>query len=1691
MNTINIDRDNLIIDVNKPNRIRSSNIIVDRNKKKTNIDSNLFDRKQTEKKKTNIDSNLFQKKQSDRKQSERKQSERKQSDRKQSERKQSERKQSERKLSDRKQSERKLSYRKQSDRKLSERKQLIKTKTNFYESIIQYKKYFYENKISREPFNYIEQHNVFQNAMMILNDKYKFDKNDVNKIKFISFSRFKTRLLLDRLKEDTSIKFFFSKNKNNLSKLINKFYGNYLLQDDVDSKQLPRFLQKKSKSKSKFGGSFLSKEGNNFLSILATLDKKHDFTKNDVSHSMTTYIMESGNRDIQERIKNIPEYNEMSTLFNSNKNYEENILLNTIEHILGSKDKYFTNAKNFANFAFIDVDNLLQKLIIKHNSQFEVDEEIDANKTNAMQKLIDYIRKFYNYDNPDPLNKYKYLFDTDVKLHSKLREMIDDQKLHHELYDKIGTQLKPFENAYDSHSSNDIIIDDADINLFKEITDKNFNYVLSDANRNNDYNFAIKSIVNEYLGFKIVSSNIANANKYYPCVILKKYNQKIFEDRKYDDLLNKHYTDLHKQYLDKNSLAKFIKATPYIEYSCKSFSSIGLLKEYINILIEIRKNEQTAFDKLSEFLNDKNINKIENEENSAKVVLHNIVAYLFYCNDHLADPSDQDAVIETIDEVITILFDLKKSGDWGQSLFCSEYNSKNIEQKDCFFVSGDKLAAVRSLLCNNVKTILQVDHKITDDTIMNKKTILALYRNKFSLTFKYFIEQLNKECLSLKAFEGFRDKIKPEFFMSPDLLRNDTIINKENEIITSANFNGNIFELFINFLHKQFYVFLFIYSSVLLKEINTKTINFDYQNIINKQNEANEIMKEIDEDEIDKYLLFDNPNYNKFLLLEIFTKYPAGSLINFQEEYLIEAYNKDVPIKQDDIKINISGMITNYETFHNQKIFDVIKNHIEKIYPEVKNFELFDKDFNKNVKEIKIQKISDLLQQIANIAELHETYTLLLCDDKHINLYDDEYLESIVKNEPNISKTVIKRIMDDNNNQIKIFCDTFTHFLFANKNKFIDVKKIIKEDFILYELPKLIQIQAYYKNLFRELEELKPYLKPNEGSDLIIFFKKDIPGIDLYKDFLESIRVNLNQFWKDYSDQDIRIIQKDDADKELLEEYNAFIKPKPNQSAELSYELGELLYQYYICVAYPRLFIGINNPQNLSDIEKENIIQKLLKLYANTNIKKIYPNKPENSGELNRIDLNYKRLYKTIQRKLESLKKQIHLLKKNLDLYYDGDKINIDRIFQQPKQDKEIANFYKDMVDSPIIMDVDQGSGRIFSDSSSNENSEEKSKFNGGSSSGSQKKAKFEDAIEMDHDAYNTPANKKMKLPAPTEVRRSNRKRDNPDDVELNDDQKEKLIIELYNKLQTNQFKYNPEHFEAILNKTNYLSFLKKEHKLPQNRTDKTKDLEEILGDIGFIINIVNYFTKMINSRTSNIFRNINDIFKNDNLEIIKFITSKKIEYYYEIYNLMPLIYKYLKFVVYNKSEFILSSKTSFKKIFISKYKNKIDKILYNLEVIFNIFIDKPKSLSTPGRGRGTGRGGPGRGRGTGRGFGIGRGFGGPQPSPQIPMNSPSGTGRGRGVAIGSPPPSLLFPMNSPSGTGRGRGFGINGSPPPLQPQLQAQSPPQAQAPPPLQPQLQAQSPPQAQAPPQALPQAPPSTKRGRGRPPGSKSKKP
>ena len=60
--------------------------------------------------------------------------------------------------------------------------------------------------------------------MMLLNKKIPISNDEINKIKFISFSEFKTKLFLSRINEDLSTKFFFSKNNDFLYKFIIKLY---------------------------------------------------------------------------------------------------------------------------------------------------------------------------------------------------------------------------------------------------------------------------------------------------------------------------------------------------------------------------------------------------------------------------------------------------------------------------------------------------------------------------------------------------------------------------------------------------------------------------------------------------------------------------------------------------------------------------------------------------------------------------------------------------------------------------------------------------------------------------------------------------------------------------------------------------------------------------------------------------------------------------------------------------------------------------------------------------------------------------------------------------------------------------------------------------------------------------------------------------------------------------------------------------------------------------------------------------------------------------------------------------------------------------------------------------------------------------------------------------------------------------
>ena len=301
-------------------------------------------------------------------------------------------------------------------------------------------------------------------------------------------------------------------------------------------------------------------------------------------------------------------------------------------------------------------------------------------------------------------------------------------------------------------------------------------------------------------------------------------------------------------------------------------------------------------------------------------------------------------------------------------------------------------------------------------------------------------------------------------------------------------------------------------------------------------------------------------------------------------------------------------------------------------------------------------------------------------------------------------------------------------------------------------------------------------------------------------------------------------------------------------------------------------------------------------------------------------------------------------------------------------------------------------------------------------------------AVSMDNSSYSSPilgrtspAPAPVPTPAPIaavddhpkavgSTRSRAPKQRKKDDTEL---EKKNLIEALYKKLEENKFQYNQEAFKPILEKHNFLSFLKIKHNEPQNRDNRSK--KEILIDIGFICYIIKNFKEIVDNIATDIFKNIKKIFNNGNLEIIKYIKDNKISYYFDNYYIIPIIYKYLTFIVNNKVRFIKRDGTffNFKDIFISKDKHKIDKTLYYLDIMFNVIINKPIATGGPATPITTpsASGRPGRGQPVHN-----------PPSARRPGRPPA-SGRGRGLPPGTPPVTPVIPMNSPSGTGRGGPF--------------------------------------------------------------------
>jgi hypothetical protein len=641
---------------------------------------------------------------------------------------------------------------------------------------------------------------------------YKYYKNKLSytKSSIISFSKFKTNIIKSRINDYLNIDDFFTSNIKlfedfELKKMSDKSSSKSTSSSSLfDSSSTMSGGKKKTRKIKKGGG--LKDDGKEFLSIMHILDSKHDFYDN-VSDDTKTYMNELYENALTS-VTNVTRKNELRNLFSAvnatttkAKYYEENILVEVVTNI--SKGKFIEDINDFGNFQFIDVNDDSTKFIYYPT----IDEsKVQTENNTDNDTIVKNIRNYFGYDNN--INNYKYMYDTKIFINNEISQVLANKNTT--VFSKIATQCKPFENGYDPHPSNEIIIEDSDYINFKQITDVNFNSPESI----DEYNYATRNIVRRYINFTIIKDEYITgnlSNKYLPVIILKNMANIPTEiENQYTDAVKKiikikEDCCYYKTFIIQDIAGTAITYNNIIIYT-KSFNEKPKVRDYIETLVQLlKKPPATRINDINGYI-ELLLTNLKATLTQEDFILRFVIIHCFYSN-------TIGTTENKIRDIINILFDLKKSGDWGQSLFCSKYNLK-YPTKDCFFISGDKLSAARSIMEGNVKTVTATDYNSVfnnADKGIEKRAVLTLYRNGELMTFKYFITFLERNILKFVAFRHM--KIHYRYFINPTY-RNRI---RDTDLITDANFNFIFFYYFMIIIIYQLRIFYNTYTIIDLK----------------------------------------------------------------------------------------------------------------------------------------------------------------------------------------------------------------------------------------------------------------------------------------------------------------------------------------------------------------------------------------------------------------------------------------------------------------------------------------------------------------------------------------------------------------------------------------------------------------------------------------------------------------------------------------------------------------------------------------------------------------------------------------------------------------------------------------------------------------------------------------------------------
>ena len=531
------------------------------------------------------------------------------------------------------------------------------------------------------------------------------------------------------------------------------------------------------------------------------------------------------------------------------------------------------------------------------------DEYAIVSKGNKTDDNVSEFLKSYIYPNGNDTNSNKYIIDTNI--HIELPGDGNWRKFKTNILGNIGKDIAPFEKVWDPHGPYDPNEEGICHHDILQRVNKVYNNPDSEEN-----DAAFRKLTRDFFEIRPHCNN----NKYDGIhLIFKKLT---------NETLSKYYSN---EFVDIFGYLSVVIDDNGFVFKNNGFSIpnvsmvIDILDEYrqeINTIEEFLLNYDQEYVKeiLSEKVRKKSKSKSGeesfNEDAYKKTLLLLLICYI-YINESIHNDK------KIIDKLIDILYDFKKSGDWGQVTYCD----KMKETPTCF-ISGDMFSCFYAILCDvttmfsNKDTLFVESNKKYCDIAIYKaseqnmdynyiRNVMLNFTKNYILRLK-ILDQIQQQSFQTYC-EGLDNYLKNQTEKNLQKIYELFIIKKYDEsLLNEINYENEgiqiIFHRFLNFLTPHVF------------ETNVKMFQ---EYFYGQFSEINKEIKDILNDDIIKNRIIKTMNLFKETLSDLF-------------DYVYMYYifcNDDNLLLAESIKTFQKNMIGYY--FDTQKYIKVTQDKLD------------------------------------------------------------------------------------------------------------------------------------------------------------------------------------------------------------------------------------------------------------------------------------------------------------------------------------------------------------------------------------------------------------------------------------------------------------------------------------------------------------------------------------------------------------------------------------------------------------------------------------------------------------------------------------------------------------------------------------------------------------------------------------------